>query len=213
MSFPRQVPLLYKLGHDLETRLGGSVFMYKDVPYKMVYEQGEIFTVDIVSGSRGPTLKTDDPDLDISSIEVGYLNCYGAGCRGSGLPERSAVYLTRVPSKQWRQGIHPSNVQVYSTNGLYTDWSKDRLVYSRGFAEMAMGIFPPLSVSLDLKAGESVALSKDMALMKSEFEAIGVYYRCKPVGYFDKRGARFTPTDTLPEWFVDEVYKNMNGAR
>ena len=208
MSFPRQVPLLYKLGHDLETRLGGSIFMYKGIPYRMSYESGIIRTNDIRDGSVGPKISPSDPDVDISSIELGYVNTYGVGDSDQNYPDRTAVFVTRLPYKQWKQGIHPTNVQLFAVDGDYISWGKESLLYSKGFAEMCMGQYPRMSLALTLRPGESVALSKDIAIKKSDVEVTGVYYKCKPVGYFDRRGTKFVPSGSLPEWFIDEVYRN-----
>lgn len=181
--------------------------MYRGRPWRMSYDGGRIYTSDLVDGHSGPILSLDDPDIDISSIELGYVNTYGAGNRGD-QPNRTAVYISRSPSKQWRQGIHSSNITIFSVNGTGMDWSRESLLFSKGFEEMCMDKFPALSAALNIRPSESVALSKDIALTRTDFEAIGVYYKCKPVGYFDKKGSKFTPSETLPAWFIDEVYKN-----
>lgn len=208
MSFPRKVPLLYKLPHDLETRLGGSLFMYKGRLYSYSFDGELIRTKDILSGEYGPRLPVDDPDIDISSIELGYVNSYGAGRDDSSTPKTTAVYVTRAPLKQWRQGVHPNNVQVVAVSGSWVSWSRESLLYSRGFAEACMGVFPTLAEALKVPSGSSVALSRTVALHKADYGSVGVYYKCKAVGYFDNKGSRFNPSDQLPDWFIDEVYRN-----
>lgn len=205
--FQTKVPFKYRTPQDCETRLGGAVYMFDGMPRRLQYEENKVRVYDI-DGTIIESVKPDDPRIDIASIELGYVNSYQRGIGGS-YPEMTAVFMTRTPSKQWRQGIYPSNTRVYLWDGSQVSCVREHLIFSKSFEEFCLGKFPSVvELQHRLKPGWSAAISKDICLYKAEFGVLGVYYRCNPVGYFgpDKK---VTFSGSLPEWFMKEVMENV----
>ena len=203
MKYPQEMPLLYSKPADLETRLGGAIYMYRGKPYRMYYDGGKVTCYNIVNGERLLTLTTDDKDIDISSIELGYINYYNQLYK-----TKHVYYASRMPCKQWRQGVHPNNTMLYSYNGDEVGTSREPILFSKEFEDACQGIFPKFSEVFKLTPGESMALSHQLAINRNELGVFGVFMRCKPIGYFDITGSSFNKSPGLPDWFIDEVVKN-----
>lgn len=202
MKYPQAMPLLYDKPHDLETRLGGAVYMYKGEPYRMYFDGAKVIGEDIQTGERKLTLASSDVDIDISSIELGYMN-YDTNSGGT-----RAVYLTRRPCKQWKQGVCSNNIMTLDYDGQEAPYSRDSIVCSKGFYDLCIEKYPAFKSMFKLKSKSSMALSRSIAVHRNDLGVFGVYLRCKPIGYFDVSGKTFNKSPGLPEWFVEEVVKN-----
>ena len=110
----------YENQHDVSLRLHNSILKYKDTYYyaslldRSSRDRGEDFSGDDTTIGLH-TLKdhklvkkvdANDPDLDIMSLPLGYLEGY---------KWNQALYLARAPYRRQKQGICAENVVCYST--------------------------------------------------------------------------------------------------
>lgn len=88
----------YPVG-DLNARLSGTICRYDGMPYLIqVTERGTVRLDDMVSGEGGARIDPSDPKFDISTPPLGYVN-FREHCK----------YLTRIPTRRYKQGIDNRN--------------------------------------------------------------------------------------------------------
>lgn len=165
-------------GEDVKGRLHNTIIRYKDYPYMCdVSSAGLIGLHDISSGNLIANVESEDPELDISSINIGFVNLIA--------PENKfCVYLKREPLRQFKQGIV---LELLSQKVLRdkTDSVAKGALMSRGFVDAVLGRFPTYDEGLDMitkKGWTSVALSRDIAIKREE-DLLKVYIKDTEVGY------------------------------
>jgi hypothetical protein len=163
---------------DIKARLHGTIIRHRDHPYSCEASgSGLIALHDISSGNLVANVESDDPELDISSINIGFVN----------LPapeQRFCVYLKREPLRQFKQGIVLESLTQKVLKDKVDHVSKGALM-SRGFVDAVLGRFPTYEDALDMitkKSWTSVALSRDIAIKREE-ELLKVYIKDTEVGY------------------------------
>jgi hypothetical protein len=165
-------------GEDIKARLHHTIIRYDNVPYMCdVDSAGSIGLMDLATGSSVGRVLSDDPKLDISSINIGFVNVIHPNYK-------CAVYLKREPFRKFKQGIElHSLTQKVLHNGVTTvDHS---VLSSKQFVDAVLGKFPSYKDALDLltkKGFQSVAISRDVAL-KKEDELLKVYLKDTEVGF------------------------------
>ncbi|QIG73028.1 hypothetical protein EVB99_037 [Rhizobium phage RHph_N3_19] len=164
-------------GDDIKGRLHNTIIRYKEHPYMCNTEGTVIGLHDISSGNLVLQVDSDDENLDISSINIGFVNIYSPDLK-------LCVYLKREPLRQFKQGIVlellTQKVLRAGSGGL----SKSALM-CRGFVDAVLGRFPTYNEALKMitkDSWHSVALSRDIAI-KRENELLKVYIKDTEVGY------------------------------
>jgi len=121
---------------DVKMRLDGSVCRYKGEPVLVsALPDMNVMCHFIGSRKKDVIIDSSDPDLDISSVPLGYCN------------EEHLPYYTRAPFRQQKQGVSSHNLMIKHTDG--------RVERMRGgfantpFAEMIAGDYPKFSTALD----------------------------------------------------------------
>jgi len=162
---------------DIKGRLHNTIIRYKEHPYVCNVEGTIIGLHDISSGNLVAQVESDDEALDISSINIGYVNIFSPD-------HKFSVYLKREPLRQYKQGIvlELLTQKILKAGGGAVSKS---VLMSRGFVDAVLGRFPTYSEALKMVTKDgwhSVALSRDIAV-KREAELLKVYIKDTEVGY------------------------------
>lgn len=187
-----KMPCRYDTFRDLNDRLEGSIVLYKDFPYYCAVRPdptnlavGNLFLVrmDEYDGRNVSTkaiqIKVDDPDLDISSVDLGYVNYEST----SG---NSVYYLYRTTAKRFKQALYPAYISYKTIDGV--DSSAGVVWNSRSGFDILVDLYPSLSTALErLDRRGEVAISRDVAIKKVGSGPMFVYLRTKEVAWIDSR--------------------------
>lgn len=146
----------------------------------------------------------DDPDLDISSLTLGYVNI-------SQTDYLTAVYLRREARRQYKQGVDLNHLTQFvlrdKVNNIHPQFLK-----SKALLDSLEGNFPTFERAKQLigKGWYSVALSRDVAI-KREVDMIKVYVKTDEVGYM-KAGSSKVNVPTTATSFIDMYFlREING--
>lgn len=167
----------YENGADANQQIGGCVVMYDDKPVLV----SECFDRDadiLANISFLPhrrdllTISLFDPKFDAKSMgrRLGYVNTFG---------EFGAYFLTRIPSRQYKQGLHANNVNV--PDPIRRQWNFNHIRIRPEFTDTLMGVYPTfeeartrLMANPDIK---SIAFSRYFAIERDELGFFLVFYR------------------------------------
>lgn len=197
----------YSLKKDYIDRLHGCIFRYKDDFVNLIVDTTTRFIlVDPCNGSHVAEIKPNDPDLDISSIELGYFNApkkFGDGTE--------AIYAFRSPAKRYRQGISNNNVEFCTIDGSIPLQAMRNGVYfvaHPSFYDALRGKFPSFEEALDiLETQTEVALSQELAIKMTDIDIIFLYFRTKMVGYIKKSNKSVYIPDRKTAWIVERILR------
>jgi hypothetical protein len=193
-------------GEDVKARLGSTVIRWKNHPYFCEVDGGgliHLFNLDGMS-TVVAQIEPDDPDLDISSLTLGYVNI--------GHPDyKCAIYLKREAYRQYKQGVDLGKLtQVVLRQGWGPiGWQHLRC---KSLVDCVMGNYPSYQEAVDLitkMKHYSVAVSRDVAL-KKEGEQLKVFLKDTEVGYVnlkDRTKVYVPDTDTsmFAVFFLSEI--------
>lgn len=133
------------------------------------------------------------PDLNLEPPQLGWVN----------VPTRGCTYLTRMPSRQWRQGLRLDNIHTlnFSLGGSS--------LLGQPLYRTVNKIFPSLEECYELlqnNEAESWAFSNNFSLLK-RFRDIAINFKQTTVGTVQERGS-LVPT-LLPNYsFLQEVFQD-----
>jgi hypothetical protein len=183
-------------GQDIRARLGDTVIRYDGRPYYCTVDGEQIVLHDLISRQIIHRKTPDDPGLDVSSLDLGYVNLE--------VPHRAAVYLERLPSRRYRQGVDFNNLRYTPlVNAGRRFGVESSHMWCQGFVDSHMGVFPSFKKSVSLLTdgkAHSVAMSKQVAL-KREDGSFKVYIQTEEVGWI-KAG---TSTVIIPKTEISWV--------
>lgn len=196
-----RMPCRYILEKDLIDRLNGCTFLLDGIPVVVEWAGDENLTVfDITMGQVITKIRADDPRLDISSLELGYMNS----------PQR-VYYIFRDPIKKYQQGVSPNNTRVSSIDGTPLDMHvffgfdsrRYSFVRSKEFADSIMGNFPTIENFFQSEHIKEAAISQEIALQRSELGLIFVYHRCVKIGYIE--GGSIVIPNRKTSWVTQKI--------
>lgn len=209
-----KMPCLYDTQKDLHDRLHNTIVRYRGIPVMVQVESAKsLLLKDTVSGAQLFDVKPDDPDLDISSAEVGYLNWqptmkivryYNAALAGT---PNVVNYLERCPNRMYRQGLVSDSLKSYKIDGT-EGINPMNLLNLEGFRASLTGLFPSLELGLELIANEKwpeVAISQSVAIKKTDSGMCLVYYRRVNVGWIIPRSRHIEMMDSELKWVVSRL--------
>jgi hypothetical protein len=209
---------LYETEKDLVDRLGGTVCRYKGVPYVVHIEaRTKINLLDLVSQKPVLSIRPNDPDFDISSAEIGYINFRWTKTqlKYSDTPNdtsNKAYYLERVPFRRYRQGLCSDSLSGFHIDGK-TSINPNALLFSDGFRDSQLGRFPSVREAIKLLEEEQqVAVGMDTALQKVDSGMILVWYRTKNIGWITPDNPTITIARTADSWVHERVLKRFLNA-
>ena len=195
----------YDTYSDLDARLGGTIVRYKDRPFFVsiqpsVGQKGSIhlYKLGDLRASKTMKIKINDPELDISSIELGYYN----------LSKDDCAYAIRQPARRYKQGIYPDNVIWRTVRGTNYEGSKVNIFHRQEVFDGLCGIYPLIREALTIEKGNQ-AISPDVAIENIPVGMAMVYLKTSLVGYFDKRWGRLILRDDL-NWASEKYVKRFD---
>ncbi len=166
---------------DAQQHLQHSVIMYDGRPVWVneIFNHEQTFKVSISSlpRQRDPiTVDLMDPLLGPREARLGYVN--------SNLGY--ALYLTRIPLRQYKQGLCRSNVHIPGVNGQRIV-NFENLIREPGFADSLRNIYPTYDEAAN-RLNEnpnvrSVAFDKCFALERDELGFFRLFYKGEPVAF------------------------------
>ncbi len=217
---------LYDTLKDLSDRLNGTIIRYKGVPVHVTVKgDGRLHLTDVanansMSGNLG-AVSPKDPDLDISSIEIGYMNwdwskesrryLTVSQQRGEG---NKVSYLQRLPIQRYRQGLTSDVVRTLGVDGESNKYSSESSMelFNEGFKNMVAGNYPtyPEAAQLLFDGEEKeIAISIDFALKATDSSLILVYYQTRNIGWIEpNKGLIKIPDDEL-EWVYRRLMRQL----
>jgi len=169
-------------GQDLSARLDRTFIRYRGRAYycRVVADGMLSLQRPYLNKDEGTvqTVASNDPDLDVSSLPLGYIQ-WGS----------NAVYLKRQPGRRYKQGVDISSVCA-NPNSMPIE----ELLFSESFANMTDNKYPTMaSVVKFIKSNKSLrvgtsslALSRDVAIFWSG-KVFKVRYKNEEVGYIDPK--------------------------
>ena len=164
------------VGKDIADRLHGTVIRYKENPFLCLVEGNDIVLKTLVGDRIYARVSSDDPDLDISSLPLGYVNHSVT---------KSAVYIKRNPLRRYKQGVDPGVMQYMLLPGAARGVGHE-VFHDKGFTENVADVYPTFSKALSLLTKKdgytSIALSRDVAISR-EGGVIKVWITMDEVGY------------------------------
>lgn len=130
--------LRYDTAHDVRMRLHGSVCMYKNVPVWVIHDGTDTLDVtlrDVRTNKDMVRISSSDPDLDISSVPLGYA---------LSTKKYTPIYYFRTPARQQKQGVAPENVHsiIESWETIHTN--RGLGIEGALLADLIEGKYPPV---------------------------------------------------------------------
>lgn len=130
-----------------------------------------------------------------------------------------AVYLERVPRRQWKRGFNVRDIQIV-TPMMYAVRKQAQLISTASLHNnfLIRRIFEPTYCTLDEardllaeRESLSVAVSRQIILGAATGDVgARVFYRGKKAGLLDENWREFTPNQ-LGEQFIDKIIKHLGG--
>lgn len=209
MKIIERMPCLYSTEKDLHDRLHGTICRYKEKPYSVTVEGTELLYLrDIITNKVVHKVPPNDPDFDTSSPELGYFNLILPETKAV----MRVVYAERRPRRQYRQGICSTNLSFSTLDGkntrdhwLIPGYPDSTWMGYPGFIEMLENDYPMLDKAFDIlndrfiptniqnhKTGimeeqlvpvESLAISKDTAIQRTDSGVYQIWYKMDNVGW------------------------------
>lgn len=193
-------------GPDIKARLGSTVIRYKGVPYWCEVPDIDLVLIDMVDRSTKARVDADDPDVDISSLTLGYVN--------TPHPYNCAIYLARNPLRMYKQGVDLSRL-TYTP--LVEDKDKFAVDYNRmfcqGFVDSINNVFPTLNEAIKILTTskvKSVAVSKDIGLLK-QVDMLKVYLKGLEVGWMKLGSNKVFVPKTETSWLTIYTLEMIKG--
>lgn len=144
------------------TRLEGTVVLHNGIPrmcHQVWIDSGNCLLYPLGSNN---TYTAHVNELVVNDYKLGYMN--------SG---KSLYYLTRMPKKQYKQGIREDTIWD-SIQGLYID------PYYKGMANTLMGVYPSIKSSIELVECEDVegcAFHRNFAIQRKDLGGYRLYFK------------------------------------
>lgn len=184
--------LPYKLFNEVNDRYVGTIIYYGDLPVYIVKALPGVQDLDLlctmVGDNRNLTsvYHVTDPLFRDGPFQLGYVNKLPFTLNNEIF--YGASYMTRIPRRQWKQGLTPAIVEF--SPKLQGDFYE--LLVNPMFKDMLQGNYPTLAQARNLLNGKlvSVAFSRQLAISKDDCDIIKLHYRGKTVG-LSEDGAKF----------------------
>ena len=173
---------------DVRQRIGSGLIRYKNEPYvvlDVIRDDSQVIVTSLDSYSNGTsemkTVNVNDPELDVSAIELGYINTKTNG----------ALLLSRGPDRRYRQLTSPDNLTIFSPakdRDETRNLNRTAILYSAGAVDMFNNVYPTIRDAMILmNSGKihSVAVSRDVALTIDQIKMVKVYVKDMQIGYIE----------------------------
>lgn len=188
---------------DLSARLDNTICMYEGKPVHVRFEGGNLLNIrPLGSRENGKIIPSDDDNFDVSSPPLGYIQS------GS-----NVVYLTRRPSRIFKQGLCAETIHYATINKN----PNVRLpsFNSVGMADMISGNYPNVDTAIEKLyrdgTDQEIAISRDVALkLNPKLRIIYVFYKNEEVGFMIEGKKRVLVPSLENSWVVSMFLSEYN---
>lgn len=199
-----KMPCLYDTERDLIDRLHQTICRFQGKAVLVTVEtKSSLALFDPVDRSKLLTkIKPNDPDFDISSPELGYMN-----------HDEKVLYVERLPQRRFRQGLTYECCSTYDVTG--EGGARPMLsqyMQSSGLVDMIEGRYPKFreaQILLQKGAAKEIAVSRDIAFKMLDCGLILVYCKCHDVGYILPESFDIDYKTTETSWVVDRMLERI----
>lgn len=191
---------------DYEARLNDGIILYRGSPHRVVTDGRVINLLDPTTGRtvvRG--IDPADNDLDISSPTLGYINA-----------PSYAYYLERIPSRRYKQSLDARAIREtrLTIQGLNSDNGDgySEFLYSEYFVDSYKVGYPSFTEArkmLDNGDRKSVAVSRDVAMVKDELDIIKLYYKLELVGWVAPNSTIVMVPSSEKAWVISMHFNEL----
>jgi hypothetical protein len=184
--------------------MNGGVAFYGGKPVLISAGGGLIAISDFPNGENPKNILAADPDLDLASPVLGYVN----------MPEY-CLYVYRKPERKYKQTLTYGSIGWFdpSNMGVSLALRQNNIFYTKHFKDMLENIYPNLNAVLKALGNgkiKSRAISRNVALGVDSFGIIRVYYKMTEVGYISPG----TTTVSVPEgklaWVISKYLREYS---
>lgn len=159
-------------------RVKGKPAYVMQVDYKDDDEEDLLVSYELLPGpSKMQYIEIDDPDFDMTPVDLGYLSI-------NNKPKHYTGWCARYPARKWKIGLCPQNLLVTQLPGYRHAWDKNALILSEELRRTIMNEYPDCkkAISWSKEIKQPVAFSKRFAVdEKSLFHS----FHQVPVGIVD----------------------------
>lgn len=198
---------------DLGLKLNDTICRYKGEPVWVRVEGGTIYLYKLpdvnTSGRWFTTIKSNDPDLDVASVPLGYM-------QGDGNNRNSVFYLSRIPIRKVKQGLPLTaikSVQVGDDSNGPRGKAPSGAYLNNSFVRMVKNDYPKLPDAMKMLRGlhskdsskvYQAAISRDIAIEINQMGIINVHYKKVFVGWIQPdKNIVHVPTSEL-SWVISK---------
>lgn len=191
----------YETLDEISFRLNNTVVLYENKPVYITKIAGPAETEDEIARvyfhelPLGGAVKREtrkflsSRKFDLRPFRMGYMNF-----------KSEAVFLSRTPIRQNRQGLGADNVLLYDFKGeLKNNLSFRDVLYSKGFVDMVKNLYPDFPKARDLLKNNdatSVAVNRAFSFVKDDqLDVCVLLYKNSKCGLLldDEKGVRVPP--------------------
>jgi hypothetical protein len=189
-------------GDDVRSRLHGTIIRFKNHPYLVDVEPGtsSLGLHDLESGDLVVRVEPDDPNIDISSLPLGYVNLEKL---------KIAVYIKREPLRRFKQGVV---IQDLTQRSLSDEGSIGlRHVHGKGLVDCVINRYPTMDkalLNITRDGWKSVAIDRDIAFKRTG-STLSVFLKDEEVGIMKLGSNRVTIKKTDVSWVHKELLEKV----
>lgn len=172
------------LDQDLRQRLDSGVVFYRGIPYiySLRDEAGVARLYSLKNSSEFITVHPKDPEIDIRSPKIGFVNYKG-----------KAYYLARYPHRRYKQSFCLRSVTAFDIIAGQ-NYAPPMSLQSGPIHNMLMDEYPRIETALkdiNNNVAKSIAISKEIAIGRDDLDNIKVWYKNQPFA-IKVVGSKFT---------------------
>lgn len=196
---------------DLGQRLDNTVCRYKGLPIHVRAQSGknQLQLFSLSNGKLVDEIRADDPNLDISSPPLGYVQ----------VTKGIVYYLSRKPARIYKQGLSNDAVLAHPLNRSVKQGIAFNIFQNKSIEQAILGEYPPLYACLKLVKlptsdgpNTEIAVSREIALKRdADMQIIRVFFKEKEVGLILDRDPLtvITPKNDMG-WIISKYLSQLN---
>ena len=142
--------------------------------------------------------------LNLAPVPLGFMNyCHNGTYK--------CVYLSRIPARMWKIGLHPQNLSILPCAGnRNTDMNTSNVILSSGFRDTVMGKFPTYKQAIKTvdkgNIYSTVAFNRNFAIQKRMSTVSLIYYKYEAaIGECSLSGPKLRKSFSFLQEHLDEA--------
>lgn len=192
----------YLSPEDLRMRLSGCLVRYKGRPVTTSSHNMTLLISDVLTGENAQ-IKHDDPDLDISSPPLGYVN-----------DDRMSYYVARYPLRRQKQGVNSENTYQRAEGKEELGEEQTLQVHWSGIGECVLNDYPTLSDTLAhlevIEQAHSRAFHRKFCLIKTSVPGLyQISHMTHRIGLYSKTNQAVISPQYANSEMIGELAEHM----